>query len=304
MSSIHDRCRGRWLEVFREAGIDEKILNGRHHPCPACGGEDRFRYKRDIEGGYFCGSHRANGMDLLMHITGMSFVQACELAEKVVGKDDNYKPEPPTYAERMAERSAPLHRSAYLESRGLVVPPGLQCIRSLPYFEGKQKVADYPAIMAPVRHHEHGFRTYHATYVVNGAKAPVERARKILPGKSISGAAVQLCGQPRDGVLGVAEGIETATAAWLLAGKHYPVWSVLSTSGMRSFEWPPAVKRLVIYADNDANLAGHAAAYHLAHRALIAGVQASIITTHDPGLDMNDVLLEKTGYSTIFGEAQ
>lgn len=299
MSNIHDRCKGRWPEILRHAGVNESILDGRHHACPSCGGEDRFRYKRDENGGYFCGNHRANGMDLLMHLTGMSFREAAELAEEVIGKEP-HEAEPPTYAEKILPRSEPLRASAYLESRGLQVVAGLRCIRSLPYFEGKERVGEYPAILAPVQHVEHGFRTLHATYVARGAKAPVDKPRKILPGKTISGAAVQL-GPPPGSTLGVAEGVETAIAAHTIHNS-WPVWAALSESGIRSFVWPKHVEHLVIYADNDRHLVGQSAAYQLASRALQRGLLATIICPNVAGEDMNDVLLNKSGYTTLHGE--
>src|SRR2546429_9652752 len=46
-SRLHElkaRAQGRWTEILRTLGVDEKVLNKRNQPCPMCGGNDRFPY--------------------------------------------------------------------------------------------------------------------------------------------------------------------------------------------------------------------------------------------------------------------
>lgn len=64
-----------------------------------------------------------------------------------------------------------------------------------------------------------------------------------------SGGAVRLGGVGSH--IGIAEGIESALAAWVLLGFKYPVWAGLSTSGMQSFEPPMEVERISIVPDGD-----------------------------------------------------
>lgn len=41
---VKEAARGRWLEVLTAVGgFDPDLLDGKHHPCPRCGGRDRFR---------------------------------------------------------------------------------------------------------------------------------------------------------------------------------------------------------------------------------------------------------------------
>lgn len=47
--ALHRQHDGRWREVLPRFGISAAILDGNHHPCPGCGGEDRFRFD-DQEG--------------------------------------------------------------------------------------------------------------------------------------------------------------------------------------------------------------------------------------------------------------
>ena len=41
---IKAAATGRWVEILTSlGGVAAKLLDGRHHPCPKCGGKDRFR---------------------------------------------------------------------------------------------------------------------------------------------------------------------------------------------------------------------------------------------------------------------
>lgn len=45
----------RWPEIISRLGsIDERILDGKHHPCPRCGGKDRFRLVDCDAGAVLC----------------------------------------------------------------------------------------------------------------------------------------------------------------------------------------------------------------------------------------------------------
>jgi putative DNA primase/helicase len=55
--------------------------------------------------------------------------------------------------------------------------------------------------------------------------------------------------KPNDGVLGIAEGIETALAAMVYSS--VPTWSLVATTGMVNFLVPDSINKLVIFADND-----------------------------------------------------
>jgi hypothetical protein len=97
---------------------------------------------------------------------------------------------------------------------------------------------------------------------------------------------VKLCDGP--GPLLVAEGIETALAAWSLRGDATArAWAALSTSGLRALRLPPQPGRLCIAADGDAP--GMAAAHALAERAHTLGWQVTIAQP-PAGADWADIL--------------
>lgn len=285
---LRDRARGRWAEILTspQVGIDESLLDGKHHACPACGGTDRFRYVRDDEGGFFCADLRGDGFTLLQHLHGGDFASAAKMVESIIGRDDQWKPEPRkrTYAERLQSIAKPAPRSRYLESRGLEMAPGLRFAYRVDYHDG-DTVRTFAAMLSPVTRHGK-FLTYHVTYLLNGAKAPVDPARKVLPGPTLTGASVAL--YPPAETMGVAEGVETAIAAHMLFG--VPVWSALSTSLMKSWEPPEIAKRITVFADHDPNAAGQAAAWHLCHRLRMKGIEADVRMPTMFG-DWNDYLL-------------
>lgn len=97
---------GRWPDILQQlAGITPEQLNGRHQPCPACGGTDRFRWSRDDgPGGWFCNQcggkdHQGgagSGIDLLMRIRGWtSYLDAMRHVEAHLGLTAD-RPAPPT----------------------------------------------------------------------------------------------------------------------------------------------------------------------------------------------------------------
>ena len=55
LSQVREAARGRWPEILANLGADPSFLDGKHHPCPACGGKDRFRFDdKDGNGSHIC----------------------------------------------------------------------------------------------------------------------------------------------------------------------------------------------------------------------------------------------------------
>ena len=107
MPSAIEAASGRWPELLESlAHLSPDQLTDKHQPCPACGGEDRYRWDRDDgPGGFYCnqcgGKNHAggagSGMDLLTRVTGWSFADACRRIEQHLGIDSAPpRPDPPT----------------------------------------------------------------------------------------------------------------------------------------------------------------------------------------------------------------
>lgn len=296
---IRDHARGHWPQIIGQI-LDEKFTNKRKHQgCPGTGecgkGTPRFRFSdRNGTGNFFChcSDGKADGFDLLMCARGYDFASACRDVESVIGtcprdEETMTKKAEKTFAESLRERVCKTSSSAYLASRGLEVAPGLDWVKSIPYLdENSAKVGDFPAMLAPIVRGEK-FLTYHVTYLQDGRKAPVDPCRKILPGPQNNGGSCPL--YPAAEAMGIAEGVETAIAAKMIFGM--PVWAALNTSLLAAWEPPSMVKRVTIFGDNDANYAGHAAAYQLAHRLARKGLQVEIAIAPEVGQDWNDVLI-------------
>ena len=112
-----------------------------------------------------------------------------------------------------------------------------------------------------------------------------------MRGSYEAGSVVRLW-KPKDGVLGIAEGIETAMSAAMIF--HIPVWSALSASGIAAFKSAPNVTTLIIFADNDENGAGQQAAETARARLAPSHHSVEVRTPERVGWDWNDVIMRET----------
>lgn len=205
--------------------------------------------------------------------------------------------------------SDPVQRPAelYLTKRGITVSSKalseMDAVRfhpNLAYFdvESQKVIGHYPALVFAVRRFDGEMVNCHRIYLSkDGSKAPVPQPKKmtqVADGMSVSGAAIPLL-KPHHGVIGVAEGPETALAAATATG--LAVWSTVSAGMMENFVPPKDVKCLVVFADKDASKTGQKAAQTLRRRLLESGLVVRVFLPQDPlsggkGVDWNDVLLK------------
>src|SRR5690606_15071838 len=178
---------------------------------------------------------------------------------------------------------------AYLESRRLwpVSAPDLVAAPRAEYWHERKKIGVYPALVGRVRDRAGEIVTAHVTYLSGNGKLNLDGlpARKILsPMTGRQGCAIRL-GDPSGGVLGIAEGIETAIAASRI--HKVPVWSAINSTMLAKWSPPEGVHHVMICPDHDA--AGLRAAEQLMDRLGSDGFTVSLrVSGIEPGEDWAD----------------
>jgi phage/plasmid primase-like uncharacterized protein len=163
-----------------------------------------------------------------------------------------------------------------------------------------REVGKFPAIVCAIRDIKGHVVTLHRTYLTqNGKKADVACPKKMMPvpsGMSLKGASIRL-GKPTEGILGVAEGIESALSPY--RATRIPVWSSVNATLMESFEVPKGVHTVLIWADKDKSGTGQKAANALKARLKSQGISAYVllpklsVPDRAKSVDWNDVLVNQ-----------
>lgn len=309
---LYERVGDRWRDILPLLGVPAKFLNGRNQPCPVCGGRDRARFdNKEGRGTWFC-SHcgAGDGVALVMKLKKISFREAAELIEPLIGEAKVSEAKP------KAERSEAEKRRDMVElwekakpitpdcPAGLYItnrtgmkeyPASLRAVDSLKCWDDEKGIARFfPAMIAKVTGPDGKAANVHRTYLTkDGNKAPVSPPRRMMPGLVPKGCAVRLWSAA--GVMGIAEGIESAISAALIHG--VPAWAALGTSGLQSWDPPAGVKRVLIFGDNDKGYAGQAVAYALGYRLMAVregDARKYEVEVHIPGhatngMDWDDV---------------
>jgi putative DNA primase/helicase len=297
-----DAAIGKWFGILTGLGVDERFLKNRHGPCPMCGGKDRFRYDdKNGTGSYFCsGCGAGDGMNFAIKITGKSFKETAQQIDQMVGTIKTgtvrqIKRDPAIALRKIYTGSTEPQGTiveTYLGSRGLELPAsGLSFHPDVAYYEQGKFVDKYPAMLATYSNADGQPITLHITYLTDdGRKRDLAVQRKIMPPKEpLNGGAIRLFDHEEAlGVLGVAEGIETALAASQL--EKLPVWACANANMLEQWQPPSGIEWVHIYADNDRNYTGQSAAYRLANRLSLAGIKVLVFIPDMFG-DWNDFLL-------------
>lgn len=279
------------------------LTNNKHIDCPACGKTKKMRinwHNGDIRAICVCQSFSL--FDLLIEVTGKDFKSLAAEIDQVFGNTSERKPEKKDTSKR--DKAIKLFKSAsrlkgtdgevYLNSRGVYEMPtgGVKFGSVFDMKEGR----DIPAMIALASTEFAEPRQMHCTYIENGSKADIATQRKMhsLSPKNLSGGdtsepiAIKLF--QAGSVLGIAEGIESALSAKQLY--KMPVWSAMNVSYLKKFRAPTGVESLYLFADNDKNLTGLAAAMECARANLLSSndVVKAVVRWPENLNDFNDVL--------------
>jgi putative DNA primase/helicase len=179
----------------------------------------------------------------------------------------------------------------YLCSRGIeLVSPVLRFAEHAPHRLG----ARFPAMLAPVVNVSGEQIGVHMTYLrLDGAgKADLPKKFQRESRGAIRGGAIRLADHDPGTALIIGEGVETVLSAMQIFG--LAGWSAVFAGGLKTIELPPIVRRIVIAADNDANVVtGQRNAIAAYDRWAAEGRSVTIKAPPDVGDDFSDVLTKR-----------
>lgn len=135
IGEIKTIASGRWPEILEQlGGVDRAVLDGRHHPCPKCGGTDRFRLVDEDAGALLCNQcfnqQNGDGLAAIEWLTGWSFPEVCRrLAEylDINGGGNGAQPKAAFGEKAQAKRGRPFNckRAAIAEVQRWALEDGL-----------------------------------------------------------------------------------------------------------------------------------------------------------------------------------
>jgi phage/plasmid primase-like uncharacterized protein len=120
---------------------------------------------------------------------------------------------------------------------------------------------------------------------------PAKKFSKAIYKGATRGGAIRLREPADDGMIVLAEGIETAEAVFQATG--IPSWAAGSAGGIERFEPPESVTSVQIWADNDSTGVGQLAANNLARRLYDGGMPVCVSVSPFPDTDWLDVLVSE-----------
>tara|TARA_A100000172_G_C3044260_1_gene111829 strand:+ start:12475 stop:13428 length:954 start_codon:yes stop_codon:yes gene_type:complete len=299
-----DASRGQWEKIYNKLDFPPMTYNSHYKgPCPICGKHNHFRIDdRSSDGDWICTCGSGKGISLIQEVLQLDFADACKVVDEIIGNNQNININSPGFKSKEdLENEKYLGYSylqntdaeKYLKNRGIHIFPNNDSLRySHNYEYDHTKGLYFPSMVAKVLSHAGTYSYTHMTFIFKGEKIGLDPARKIYSiGSGSKGAAIRLFNYKK--VLGVAEGIESAMSA----SQTYdiPVWSTLNTQLMKKFVCPKGVKHFIIFADNDKNLSGQAAAFECARRNMLVKNDIEYITIIFPkmiGYDFNDCIMQ------------
>jgi len=93
---VRGNATGRWTEILTHFGLPAESLDGRHQPCPKCGGTDRWRVFDDFDekGGAICNvclEKAGDGFEVAAWWTGKRFADVVDTVGQFLGMKPSEK---------------------------------------------------------------------------------------------------------------------------------------------------------------------------------------------------------------------
>lgn len=321
---VKQLARNRWPEILSTvAGLPADSLDGQHHPCPRCGGSDRFRFTDDSgDGSLICNqcARRScgDGLASVQWALGCDFPTALSLVARHVGA-----PEAAASANGKPQR----HRKTAVDPAKDLQPlpwsdslAALWCSRKPPIipaaivaaggrlarYRQRHTVVDLPVIG------RQGQTTGHVLANVTGGTLP----RFDQSGKLIGQVKTKLTWGSQPGLIGRLPGLETTIVvktegpsdvlALLSAAELPPTVAVVTNeagAGQKPQPWIlQAAAGKTVWVVGDADQPGEQGAALWAsafagHAAEVRHVRLPYPVTADHGRDLRDWLAEGHGWA-------
>lgn len=290
-----DFVKGKWSQIFEFYGLPP-VTRGHHYKgeCPICGKKGKFRIDdKDGSGSYICVCGAGNGWKLLTEVTGKDFKTLAKEIDNQFGnvyENNQSTPAPDLKTDNKLNQAIAKAKAAnkikgtnverYLNSRGVFELPK------------KGVVESNGNMFAIATDFMHRAVFSHETFLDGDKKADVSIQKKMIgltsEGDYIDGVAIRMFAP--SSTLGIAEGIETALSCRQIY--HCSIWSTLNSGFMKKFRAPEGVNHLMVFADNDNNGTGLAAAFECGRANILAKNDVEKVTIRWPGdvCDFNDML--------------
>ena len=305
IQELKNQCSGRWFGILSSLGISVRT-DGRHEPCPNCGGKDRFRMEKSGDGFYCNQCSPGDTIALIQRTLGLTFHETIKRISELIGgvgmdKTQDTRIDKTDIKDLLnkiwSSESVPLSGSdpvsLYLHKRKLILTP--DNVRYCPELYHSDTKRHYTGMVARFMLKDGAPVCLHRTYLQDEKQADIESKKKFMPTlQGLSGGAVRLFSPDNEmfenGVLGIGEGLESSMAAAQIY--NIATWAALSNTLLESFEPPENIKRIVIFSDNDASHIGQKSSYVLANKLYNKDLIVSVEIPPKQGQDFCDVLLE------------
>lgn len=340
-AELKRKMQGRWLHALLSLApsLSQAATRvGKSVRCPKEGWPNAFRLMPDVNQTGGGARHSIGvfptGVDLLMWVNNWSFPKAYDeleawIGDKPVEAGPIYCPrENPDKVERRKKwlnqlwsESYPIdHKRSYPArayfgyrkiSNASIAAKDVRYHPCVKYYdEDDNYIGSYGAVFLLVRDNNGKPVAIHRTYITQGGHK-VDLGKDNKPKKSTppvdrfsKGRRVQLF-EPVNGLLGTAEGLETALSVF--QAREFPVWPNLSNTNLHSFRPPKGVHTIINFVDKDRSEAGEKSAIILQENLSTVGVKVinllpptPILDSDEKGVDWADQLIrDPSGFELL-----